>query len=70
MTAQWAPEYTGGGLFVPIGERIKALRSERGWSQDELSTKISAAGAHQISRVNAGPNLDAGRRSKAGHSFA
>lgn len=36
--------------MVPIGERIRALRSERGWSQEELATKISAAGAHQISR--------------------
>ncbi len=35
---------------MPIGQRIRALRSERGWSQDELATKIGAAGAHQISR--------------------
>jgi transcriptional regulator with XRE-family HTH domain len=54
MTAQWAPEYIGGGLFVPIGERLKALRQERGWSQEELANKISAAGAHQISRYENG----------------
>lgn len=54
MTAQWAPTYIGGGLFVPIGQRIRALRSERGWSQDELATKIGAAGAHQISRYENG----------------
>jgi transcriptional regulator with XRE-family HTH domain len=54
MAAQWAPEDIPGGPFVPIGERIRALRSERGWSQDELATKISAAGAHQISRYENG----------------
>src|ERR1700691_3298799 len=59
MTSEWVSEYIGGGLFVPIGERIKALRSERGWSQDELSTKISAAGAHQISRYENGKIMPA-----------
>ncbi len=59
MAAQWAPEDIPGGPFVPIGERIRALRSERGWSQDELATKISAAGAHQISRYENGKIIPA-----------
>lgn len=46
---------------MPIGERIKALRSEHRWSQGDLAAKIGAD-AGQISRYENGhiaPSADA-----------
>lgn len=38
---------------MPLGERVKQLRKERGWSQDDLGQKVGTA-AHQISRYENG----------------
>jgi len=46
---------------MPLGERIKLLRKERGWSQDELAQKIDSD-ARQISRYENGkivPSVEA-----------
>ena len=62
--AEWAQDHQlpdTQGLPVPLGDRLKTLRKERGWSQDDLAQAIGAAGAHQISRYEAGkitPNTD------------
>ncbi len=45
---------------MPLGERIKQLRKETGWSQGELADKVSTD-ARQISRYENGrinPSLD------------
>jgi transcriptional regulator with XRE-family HTH domain len=58
--AQWA-SVNEEGAEMPIGERIKALRSEHRWSQGDLATKIGAD-AGQISRYENGhiaPSADA-----------
>jgi transcriptional regulator with XRE-family HTH domain len=39
---------------MPLGARIKQLRSEHGWSQGDLATKIGGADAGQISRYENG----------------
>lgn len=49
---------------MPIGDRIKALRKEAGWSQGELAERIDAD-ARQVSRYENGhftPSLDAAMR--------
>ena len=62
--AEWAQDHQLSdtqGLPVPLGDRLKTLRKERSWSQDDLAQAIGAAGAHQISRYEAGkitPNTD------------
>lgn len=38
-----------GDLLMPLGERIKTLRTEHGWSQGELAEKVGTD-ARQISR--------------------
>ncbi len=46
---------------MPLGERIKELRKEAGWSQGKLADKVSTD-ARQISRYENGritPSLDA-----------
>lgn len=46
---------------MPLGERIKQLRTEAGWSQGELADKVGTD-ARQISRYENGritPSLDA-----------
>jgi len=46
---------------MPLGERIKALRAETGWSQAELAERVGDDG-RQISRYENGritPSLDA-----------
>ena len=46
---------------MPLGERIKALRKQAGWSQGELAERVSTD-ASQISRYENGritPSLDA-----------
>lgn len=53
-----------GGHLVPIGERIKTLRKEAGWSQGELAEKVGGD-ARQLSRYENGritPSLDAAMR--------
>jgi transcriptional regulator with XRE-family HTH domain len=53
-----------GGQQMPIGERIKTLRKETGWSQRELADRIGAD-ARQVSRYENGritPSLDAATR--------
>jgi transcriptional regulator with XRE-family HTH domain len=62
--AEWAQDHQlpdTQGLPVPLGDRLRTLRKERGWNQDDLAQAIGAAGAHQISRYEAGkitPNTD------------
>ena len=62
--AEWAQHHQlpdTQGLPVPLGDRLKTLRKERSWNQDDLAQAIGAAGAHQISRYEAGkitPNTD------------
>lgn len=62
--AEWAQQHQlpdTQGLPVPLGDRLRTLRKERGWNQDDLAQAIGAAGAHQISRYEAGkitPNTD------------
>ncbi len=58
--AQWACTNEE-GAEMPIGERIKNLRSERRWSQGDLAQRIGAD-AGQISRYENGhiaPSADA-----------
>lgn len=53
-----------GGHLMPIGERIKALRKELGWSQGELAEAVGTD-ARQISRYENGritPSLDVAMR--------
>jgi transcriptional regulator with XRE-family HTH domain len=53
-----------GGQQMPIGERIKQLRTETGWSQGELADKVGTD-ARQVSRYENGritPSLDAAMR--------
>lgn len=40
LGAQWALQDTPGGPEMPLGERIKQLRKERGWSQAELGEHL------------------------------
>jgi transcriptional regulator with XRE-family HTH domain len=62
--AEWAQDHQlpdTQGLPVPLGDRLRTLRKERGWNQDDLAQASGAAGAHQISRYEAGkitPNTD------------
>ncbi len=58
--AEWARD-SQEGVAMPIGERIKALRSERRWSQGDLAAQLGAD-AGQISRYENGhiaPSADA-----------
>lgn len=50
VTTQWAwnDEHTG-AHDMPLGERIRALRTEHGWSQADLAAKLGAD-TGQISR--------------------
>ena len=41
---------------MQIGDKIRQLRKKRGWSQDELATKINANGRH-LSRYENNKNL-------------
>lgn len=62
MTAHLKPVTAQPGeVDMPIGEQIKNLRKERGWSQADLATKI-AGDAGQISRYEHGritPSVEA-----------
>lgn len=62
--AESACNHDHGGHQMPIGERIKTLRAEAGWSQGELADTIGAD-ARQLSRYENGhvtPSLDAAMR--------
>ncbi len=50
----------GTGIFVTIGERIRATRKERGLTQDELADRVGMNGRH-LSRIETG-RLTAPRR--------
>lgn len=52
VSAQWLAMAEPSAL--PLGERLKQLRQERGWSQAELAAKVGAD-AGQISRYENGP---------------
>ena len=60
---QWAPQPPPGGHDMPSpfhGDRLKTLRTERGWSQADLADKI-ASDARQVSRYDnnrVAPSLD------------
>lgn len=43
----------GTGIFVTIGEKIRAVRKERGLTQDELAERIGMNGRH-LSRIETG----------------
>ncbi len=62
MTAHLKPvTVQPGEVAMPIGEQIKNLRKERGWSQADLATKINGD-AGQISRYENGkitPSVEA-----------
>ncbi|GAC1541232.1 MAG: hypothetical protein NVS3B12_28680 [Acidimicrobiales bacterium] len=50
---QWAWRIDQEGTAVPIGERIKQLRTELGWSQAELGKKVGTD-SQRISRYENG----------------
>lgn len=62
--AEWASPDPSGGHLMPSpfhGERLKALRTEAGWSQAELAEKIDSD-ARQVSRYEnnkVAPGLEA-----------
>lgn len=59
--AEWGSPPTPGDHHMPLGERIKALRTEAGLSQAELAEHVGGDG-RQISRYENGritPSLDA-----------
>lgn len=62
--AQWALPHPSGGHLMPSpfhGDRLKALRTEAGWSQAELAAKIDSD-ARQVSRYEnskVAPGLEA-----------
>lgn len=63
MIAEWTHRRAAEeeGAFVLLGERVRELRKERGWSQAELGVKIGTD-AGRISRYEGGritPSLDA-----------
>lgn len=53
MAAEWAWTTNQEGPVVPLGERIKDLRKEHGWSQAELAQKVGAE-SQRISRYETG----------------
>ncbi|GAB3851808.1 hypothetical protein GCM10028801_01900 [Nocardioides maradonensis] len=62
--AEWASPHPSGGHLMPSpfhGERLRALRTEAGWSQAELAEKIGSD-ARQVSRYEnnkVAPGLEA-----------
>lgn len=60
--AEWACNDDLAGHLMPLGDRIKQLRTEAGLSQADLAEKAGAGDARQISRYENGritPSLDA-----------
>ena len=63
MIAEWEDREAGDqeGAFMLLGDRVRELRKEHGWSQGELGTRIGTD-AGRISRYEGGkitPSLDA-----------
>lgn len=63
MGAEWlrAEEHDDGEVAMALGERIREVRKERGWSQAELGEKVGTDSQH-ISRYENGritPSVDA-----------
>ncbi len=61
MTTQWLHRNETGAPLMALANRVKQLRTEHGWSQAQLATKIEADAA-QISRYENGritPSADA-----------
>ena len=59
--AQWPLQAEREATDMALGERIRQLRAERGWSQDELAAQVGSD-ARGISRYETGritPGLDA-----------
>lgn len=59
--AEWVPDDNLSGHFMPLGDRIKELRTELGLSQAELAQRVGSTDARQISRYENGritPSLD------------
>jgi len=60
--AEWAWNDPLTGHPMPLGDRIKQLRTEAGLSQAELAQRVGGSDARQISRYENGritPSLDA-----------
>lgn len=60
--AEWVPPDNSSGHHMPLGDRIKELRTELGLSQAELATRVGSTDARQLSRYENGritPSLDA-----------
>ena len=60
--AEWGPDDHLAGHHMPLGDRIKELRTELGLSQAELATRVGSTDARQLSRYENGritPSLDA-----------
>lgn len=58
--AEWGSSDQPGGHDMPLGDRIRQLRTERGWSQDELASHVGSD-ARGISRYETNkitPSLD------------
>lgn len=53
VAAQWLTMAEHAATALPLGERLKQLRRDRGWSQADLATKVGAD-AGQISRYENG----------------
>ena len=63
MIAEWRNREVGDqeGMFMLLGDRVRDLRKDHGWSQGELGTKIGTD-AGRISRYEGGkitPSLEA-----------
>jgi transcriptional regulator with XRE-family HTH domain len=62
--AESGPGDNSGGHPMPIGDRIKTLRKQAGWSQGELAERVNTD-ARQVSRYENGritPSLDVAMR--------
>jgi transcriptional regulator with XRE-family HTH domain len=60
--AEWVPDDHSSGPLMPLGDRIKELRTELGLSQAELAQRVGSTDARQISRYENGritPSVDA-----------
>ena len=59
--AQWGSSDHHGGHDMPLGERIRQLRVEAGWSQDELAGRVGsdARGISRYENNKITPSLEA-----------
>jgi transcriptional regulator with XRE-family HTH domain len=61
MGAQWLPIRVDEGMAMALGERIREIRKERGWSQAQLG-KLIGTDSQYVSRYENGrisPSVDA-----------